>query len=69
MVENFTCLSLIESEVECKGGYESSNSNEQIHIWHISVTVGVERIVSDFISVRLVMSIWLIDYQVSVGIW
>jgi len=33
------------------------------------MTVTIERIISQLISVRLIMGVWLVNNQVSVGIW
>ena len=33
------------------------------------MTVAIERIISQLISVRLIMGVWLVNNQVSVGIW
>ena len=69
MIEYLTCLSLIESEMESKSCDERGESNEEHHVWHISVTVGIEGIVSEFITIWFVMSVWLVNNQVSVGVW
>ena len=69
MIENLACLSLIESEMESKSCDERGESNEEHHVWHISVTVGIEGIVSKFITIWFVMSVWLVNNQISVGVW
>ena len=69
MVVNFTSLSLIESKVECQCGDKACDTNIKHHVWHISVTVGIEGVVSKFITIWFVMSVWLVHDQVSVGVW
>ena len=69
MIEDLRGLSLVESEVESHSGDESNTSNEDVHVRHISVALGLKRIVSELISVRLIMSVRLIHDQVGVRVW
>ena len=69
MIEDLGGLPLVESEVESHCCDESNATDEDVHVWHITVTLGLERIVSELISVRLIMSVWLIHDQVGVRVW
>ena len=60
MVEHLTCLSLVESEVERQSSDESSGANEQNQEWVVTVSMGVEWIVSQLVTEWLIVSIWLV---------
>lgn len=68
MVEYLGCLSLVESEMESQSGHECCNTNIKHHEWPVSVAVSVEGIVSQLVSVWLVMGIGLVNNQVCVRV-
>ena len=55
--------------MERHGCDECNRSNEDKHERVVTVTLGFERIVSEFVAERLIVSVWLIHNQVSVGVW
>lgn len=48
---------------------ESNTSDKNHQVWHITMTLGIERIISKFITVWFVMGVSLVHYQISVGVW
>lgn len=69
MIEDFGSLSLVESEMESQGGNKCGNSDIEHHVGPVSVTVGIEGIVSKLIAVGFVVGIGLVNNQVSVRVW
>jgi hypothetical protein len=55
--------------MERKGCHEGCDTKVEHHEWPITMSVSIERIISQLISVRLIMGVWLVNNQVSVGIW
>ena len=46
MVENFRLLSIVKSEMEGENMRESNAADEEHQVWHLTVAVGVERIIT-----------------------
>ena len=68
MVEHFTLFSVIESEVEGKHVRDRNDSNKEHEIGHLTMTMSVERIITKFVSVWLIVCVWLINNQVGVRV-
>ena len=60
VIEDFSCLSLVKTEMEKNGVSEEDNSEESIQVWHVTMSLGIERIITDFITIRFVVSVGLI---------
>ena len=69
MVEHLTGLSSVESKVESKGGNEGDGAHVEHQEGKFTVTVGIEGIVAQLVTIRLIMGIWLVHDQLSVGVW
>ena len=59
MVENFTNLALVKSEMAMSNMAEANNSDKNDHIRIISMSLSIKRIITKFITIRLVMNIVL----------
>ena len=68
MVHDLTRLSPVEAEVESHGRSERHDSHVEHEVRHVSVTVGIERIVAELVTIGLVMRVRLVDNQVSVRV-
>ena len=68
MVHDLTCLSPIESEMESKTCGESHDTGIHHQVRHVSMTMSIERIVTEFITIGLVMSVWFVNDQVGMGV-
>ena len=69
MVEYLTGLTLVESEVESQGCDECCGTGEKHQEWVVTMSPGLERIITKLITVWFIVGVWLIDNQVSVRIW
>ena len=67
MVQNFTHLSLIESEMSPCQVSKSNTSHEDNHLWVVTISIWVKWIVSELVSVWLVMNTGLLFE--SMAIW
>ena len=68
MVEHLAGLSLVEPEVESKNRGETDSSCEQHEVGHVSVAVGIEGVVSELVTIRLVVGVGFVHDQIGVGI-
>jgi hypothetical protein len=68
MVEYLRCLSLVESEMEGQSGNEGSDTHVDHHVWPVTMSVRVEGIVSQLITIGLIMGVWLVNNQVGVRV-
>lgn len=68
MVEDLAGLSLVESEVLGQSRDEGCQAHEQHQEGHVAVPVGVERIVTKLITIRLVVGVWLVHDQIRVWV-
>ena len=68
MVEHLTHLSIIEPEVNLVDSKHASNTQVDQQGGVVSMSLGVERIISELVSVRLIMSVGLIHDQVGVDV-
>ena len=69
MIEYLTGLSSIKSEVESQGCDKCCGTNEKQQEWVVTVSLGLKRIITNLITIWFIMSVWLIDNQVSMRIW
>ena len=69
MIVDFSSLSLVKTEMEKDGMSECNDSKEKIQVWHITVTLSVKRIITDFITIWFIVGVWFIHNQLSVGVW
>ena len=68
MIEHLTSLSFVESEVVGQHRDEGDGSHKNHKVRHISVTLGVEGIITQLIAVRFVMSVRLVNNKVGVRV-
>ena len=69
MIQHFTLLPVVKAEMEDDSVSEHDGSYIEHQVGHIAVAVSVEGIVTDLITVWLVVSVGLVDDQVGVGVW
>ena len=69
MVEHLGSLSLVKSEVEGQGGHKSGDAEIKLHEWPVTMSMSIKGIISQFISVWLIVSVWLVNDQIGMGIW
>ena len=69
MIEYLTGLSSIKSEVESQGCDKCCGTNEKHQEWVVTVSLGLKRIITNLITIWFIVSVWLIDNQVSMRIW
>ena len=69
VIEHFWSLSLIESEMESHSSDERNTSDKDHKVWHITMALGIERIISELITIWLIMGVGLVHYKISVGVW
>lgn len=68
MVQHFTDLALVEPKVAVSNVAEAQNANEQQHVRVVSMAVRFKRIISQLVTVRLVMNVVLFLEGVSVRV-
>ena len=68
MVEHLRQLSVVEPEVIVHSADEADGSEEQDHERPVAVTLGVERIVTDFVAEWFIVGVWFIDDQVGMRV-
>ena len=69
VIVDFSSLSLVKTEMEKDGVSECNDSKEKIQVWHITMSLSVKRIITDFITIWLIVGICFINNQFSVRIW
>ena len=69
MIVNFSSLSFVKTEMEKNGVSESNDSKEKIQVWHISMSLSVKRIITDFVTIWFIVSVGFIYNQVGVRVW
>ena len=68
MVHDLARLSPVEAEVESHHGRKRHNTNIEHEVRHVAMTVGIERVVTEFITIRFVMRVGLVHDQVGVRV-
>ena len=69
MIQHFTLLPVVKAEMENNSMGEHDGSYIEHQVGHIAVAVSVEGIVTDLITIRLVVRVGFVDDQVGVGVW
>ena len=69
MIQHFTLLPVVKSEMEHDSVGEHDGSYIEHQVRHFAVAVSVEGIVTDLITVWLVVRVGLVNDQVGMGVW
>ena len=69
MVESFTELSIVKSEMECCKMSKTNCCTKQEQIRHLSVSMGIKRIISELITEWLVVGVGFVYNQVCMRVW
>ena len=68
MVEDFTSLSIVEVEVSNLHASEGKDCHPQESKVDVSVSVSVEGIITELVTIWLIVRVWFVHDQVSVGV-
>ena len=68
MIQYFRKFSLVKSEVESHSCSKADNSNHDHQERHVTMTVGIKWIITEFITIRLVVSVGLINDQLGMRV-
>ena len=68
MIENFTNLTAVKSEMSMAEVNENNNGSEKEHKGVISLALLFERIISNFVTKGLVMKLWVLFESLSKSI-
>ena len=69
MIVDFSSLSLVKTEMEKDGVSKCNDSKEKIQVWHITMSLSVKRIITDFITIWFIVGVGFVHDQVSVRVW
>ena len=68
MVENLTDVSLVEVEMSIAEVDESHDGNENDEVWILSTSLSIERIITNFVTVREIVNVMFFLPGVTVGV-
>ena len=68
MVENLTDVSLVEVEMRIAEVDEGHDGNENDEVWILSTSLSIERIITNFVTVREIVNVMFFLPGVTVGV-